>query len=361
MKPRLLLPLLLLSVLPVFGDELFYRSNGIGMLLERIEPYRRDESRLVVGVLATIRSEVRRLYDKGREKRRWEISWTGDGRQKVERELADGVLAARRIYDAGGDLLQEEQYDAGVLAQKSVFTYSGGRLSRLRVLAPDGKVVSVYQYLYATSGTLREVRRTGAGGDARLSAYVVGPAGVSNERTTAGDALFIARYDTLGRVASRETQKGDETVSREDFTFRPNSDHLLSSLKKLPAEGKLIDRRFDEAGRPVSETTRAGGTVVEEIAYARDAQGGMTGKIRRTAAGRETWKYTLGADGKASREEYFRRGSLEKVTAYGEGKLRTDELYRDGELFLKVFFDADTRLREEVYEGGKLLRERKYP
>ena len=361
MKPRLLLPLLLLSVFPVFGKELFYRSNRIGMLLERIEPYRRDESQWVVGILGATRSEVRRLYDKGREERRWEISWTAAGTQKVERELADGVLAARRVYDAGGDLLQEEKYEAGVLAEKSVFTYAGSRLSRLRVLAPDGEVISVEQYLYATSGTLREVRRTGAGGDARLSAYVVGPAGFSNERTTAGDALFIARYDTRGRVASRETRRGDETVSREDFTFRPDSEYLLSSLKKLPAEGKLIDGRYDEAGRPVSETTRAGGTVVEEISYARDAQGGLTGKTRRTAAGLETWRYTLGADGKASREEYFRRGSLEKIMVHGEGKLRTEELYRDGELFLKVFFDADTRLREEVYEGGKLLRERKYP
>ena len=360
MKPRLFLPLLLLSVFPVFGNELFYRSNGIGMLLERIEPYRRDESQWVVGILAKGRSEVRRLYDKGREERRWEISWTGNGTQKVERELANGVLAVRRVYDAGGDLLQEEQYEAGVMAEKSVFTYAGSRLSRLRILAPDGKVISMEQYLYATSGTLREVRRMGANGDARLSAYVVGPAGVSNERTTAGDELFIARYDTRGRVASRETQRGDQTVSREDFTFRPDSDHLLSSLKKLPAEGRLIDRRYDEAGKLVSETTRAGGTVVEEIAYARDADGRMTGKTRRTAEGRETWKYTLGADGEAAREEYFRRGSLEKITIYGEGKLRTEELYRDEELFLRVFFDAGTRLREEVYEGEKLLRERKY-
>ena len=361
MKLPLLLALLFLSVLPVFSDELFYRSNVMGMPLERIEPYRRDESQWVVGVRATGRNEVRRLYDKGREERRWEISWTGDGTQKVERELADGVLAARRIYDTGGDLLQEEQYDAGVLAQKSVFTYAGSRLFRSRVLAPDGKVLSVDQYLYATSGTLREVRRTGAGGDARFSAYVVGPSGFSNERTTAGDSLFIARFDTRGRVTSRETQRGAETISREDFIFRPDSDHLLSSLMKLPAEGKLIDRRYDEAGRSVSETTRAGGSVVEEITYARDAQGRMTGKTRRTAAGRETWRYTFGSDGKAARDEYFRRGSLEKITIYGEAKLRTEELYREEELFLKVFFDADIRLREEVYEGKKLLRERKYP
>jgi hypothetical protein len=49
-----------------------------------------------------------------------------------------------------------------------------------------------------------------------------------------------------------------------------------------------------------------------------------------------------------------------KVTVHGEGKLRTEELYRDGELFLKVFYDGDTRLREEVYSNGGLQRERSY-
>ena len=41
--------------------------------------------------------------------------------------------------------------------------------------------------------------------------------------------------------------------------------------------------------------------------------------------------------------------------------LRTEELYRDGELFLKVFFDGDTRLREEVWFNGRMERERSYP
>ena len=36
------------------------------------------------------------------------------------------------------------------------------------------------------------------------------------------------------------------------------------------------------------------------------------------------------------------------------------ELFRDGEVFLKVFYDGDTRLREEVWSDGSMLRERSY-
>ena len=73
----------------------------------------------------------------------------------------------------------------------------------------------------------------------------------------------------------------------------------------------------------------------------------------------ELWKYSVDDKGKVSREEYFLLGSLQKVTLYGEGKLRTEEIYKDEDLYLKVYFDGDTRVKEEVYSGGKLLRERK--
>jgi len=47
MKPRLLI-LFLLAALPVFGQQIFYRSNESGMKLERIEPYQRGESAWVL-------------------------------------------------------------------------------------------------------------------------------------------------------------------------------------------------------------------------------------------------------------------------------------------------------------------------
>ena len=101
--------------------------------------------------------------------------------------------------------------------------------------------------------------------------------------------------------------------------------------------------------------------MVGETTYTRDDKGRVTARARRSPHGLEEWKYTLDAAGKATREEYFRRGTLEKVTVYGEDNLRTEELYKDGELFLKVYFDGDRRLREEVYADGKLVRERSFP
>jgi antitoxin component YwqK of YwqJK toxin-antitoxin module len=359
MKRLLLVLLLFPNFLPGFGETLLYKSNEFGMILQPIAPYRRDESRWILEVTPTGKDEVRRLYDHGKEARRWEFAWIESGTRKVERELAAGVLYARRLYDAAGALLQEDRYDNGSLRQKTLLTYVGGRLTRVRVLAADGSVSYAQQYVYGTNGTLREVKLTGTEGDERTSSFVFGPAGVSEERTSSTDTLFISRYDAKGRLTSREKRKDDQTLSREDFSYRPETDALLKSTERQPPEGRTIERLYDAAGKLASEATTVSGAAVEENSYTRNDHGGLTARSRRSSRGIELWKYALDDKGKVSREEYFLRGSLQKVTVYGQGKLRTEEIYKDEELYLKVYFDGDARLKEEVYSGGKVLRERK--
>jgi hypothetical protein len=358
---RLLLAFFLLPwALPGFADTLLYRSNESGMLLQPIERYRRDESRWTLEVTASGKDEVRRLLDHGKETRRWEVSWTGDGTRKVERELAAGVLSARRLYDGAGTLLQEEQYEGGALMQKTILSYAGGRLARQRVQAANGSLIYAEQYVYGTKGTLREVRRTGTESDVRTSSYVFGPAGLSEERTSSKDTLFISRYDARGRLASRERRKGEQTLSREDFSYQPDKDVPLKSTETLPVEGRTVERHYDAAGALASESSSVSGAAAEESTYTRNDKGALIARSRRSPRGMEVWKYSLDEKGKVNREEYFLLGSLQKVTDYGEGKLRTEEIYKDEELYLKVYFDGDTRVKEEVYSGGKVLRERKF-
>ena len=361
MRALSLIFLLLAYPLPAFSDTLLFRSDDVGMTLQPIAPYLRDSTRWILAVQRNGDNEVRRLFDNGKEVRRWETTWSEKKSRREEREYSLGLLSARRIFDASGNMMQEDSYDAGKLTQKSLFTYSGDRLSRMRSLAPDGKVISTEQYLYATNGALREVRRTGANGDDRFSSYVSGPTGVSEERNTVGDVLSILRYDTQGRLVSREQRRGDDMLVREDFIYRSESQFLLSSREKAPAQGRVIERRYDESGRLVSETTTEKGAVIVEVTLTRDEKRQVIEKGRRSATGLETWKYSLDGQGKVTREEYFRLGSLQKVTVYGQGNLRTEEYYKDEELVLKAYFDGDTRLREEVYTGGTLVRERKYP
>jgi antitoxin component YwqK of YwqJK toxin-antitoxin module len=149
-------------------------------------------------------------------------------------------------------------------------------------------------------------------------------------------------------------------VSIQDFSFRPDSGVLLSSIERYPDEGKQTERSYDEKGLLAAEVTTAAGKVLDTIAYVRNDKGWMTTKTRRGPLGLEVWRYSLDDSGKVMREAYSVGGSLARMTVYGEGKLRTEELYKEGEVFLKIFYDGDTRLREEVFVDGVIVQERRY-
>jgi antitoxin component YwqK of YwqJK toxin-antitoxin module len=344
-----------------FAEELLYTSNDFGMLLSRIPPFLERDSRWVVKIRRDGSDEDRRLFDNGKEVRRWHVSWNRDKTEKVERETAGGKIAARRVFDASGSLLQEEEYVNGVLSKKTLCSYANGRLTRKRVLDHDGKAISTDVYLYAVTGGLREVRRTAGRDTTAFASVVSGPAGLSEDRSSMGGALFVERYGPDGRMVSRERRVDGKTVFVEDFAHDGGSGVLASSRESRPDEKTLIERRYDDAGRLAQEITTVNGEVTRTDIYERDAKGREISKLRRSSTGLETWKTAYTEAGDVSREEYSKRGILVKAIIHGERKLRTEELYKDGELFLKIFYDGDTRLREEVWVGGTLQRERSYP
>jgi len=358
MKPALL-ALLFFCTIRSFGEEIFYTSNASGMLLQRVSAYRRDETEWIVSVNKSAAAETRRLLDNGVESRRWETTWSST--QKVERELVGDVLQYRRVYDAGGALLQEEQYKSGELSQKSIFTYSAGRLMRMRAVDGAGAQIYAEEYLYATNGSLRQVVRTGSPGEVTSSSFVAGPAGLSEERVHGVDANYVVRYDVQGRVEDREERRGTALVSREDFTYQGDGDALAHSTLSLPADSTVVERTYDDGGLLATETTTTKGAVVLQDTYTRDEKGQVTVKVRRGPLGIESWKYTRDDAGVVKREQYSLRGSIVKVTLYGEKSQRVEELYANGEVVLKVYYDGDTRLKEQVYKGGVLLRERTFP
>jgi antitoxin component YwqK of YwqJK toxin-antitoxin module len=352
----------LLAALPLAAAATIYKSNDFGMQLEPIQTWQRDSLRWVLEVAPRANGEVRRLFRDGKEVRRWEISRAADGRRE-ERDFIDDTLAARRLYSPGGDLMEEDRYTKGKLTQKSLYTYSASRVTRVRVLSADGALLYKKDYFYTSRGSLREVRETGGkeGGETtRDSAFIGGRSGPSEEWNRNGDDLFISRFDDRGRTVETEHHTGKELVSREDFTYQKDSNNLLSSVEKLPAEGKTVARTYDSAGRVQTESVAVGGKVTEETSYTRDDKGRVLRKLQRSANGLAEWRFTLDQDGKTTREEYYLRGALEKVTLYGSDDARTEQLYQGGVLFMKVYYEGGRRTREEVYADGKVVKERKY-
>jgi hypothetical protein len=341
------------------AEELLYRSNALGLLLGRIASWQRADTEWVVQVEAAGKGEVRRLFDKGVETRRWESVPTAGGRK--EKELLGDWLVALRVFDAAGNLLREDQFDGGSITQSRVLVYSGSRLARVKQLDPSGAVVYTDEYLYAVNGGLREVRRSDAASAPQVSSFVAGPAGISEERAVSGDASFVYRFDPAGRITTRVQSRSGTMVSRQDFVYRAGAGLLSSSSERFPAQDRVVDRLYDEAGLLSSEVTHVSGSVTETNTFARDGKGRLIRTTRRGPNGLEQWKYGYGDSGNLATEEYVLRGTLQKVTEYGADRQRTEALYKDGEVFLKTWYNGDVRVKEQVYADGQVIRVRTYP
>jgi antitoxin component YwqK of YwqJK toxin-antitoxin module len=359
-RATILLLIALAAVTRVDADRALFSSNALGMPLQKIAPFRRDEFPYVLEIETGVAREVRRLYQDGKETHRWESSFTPEGVKKEEREIEGGVLTARRLYGATGDIQSEETYAEGKLAGKSLFEYAGGRLSTVKVLAADGALLSTESYLTSSKGFLRQVRRQNSDGSSSASAYVAGSEGVSEERDRVGEITYVTRFDKKGRMVNEDQLKDEDLVSRVQFVYRADSRVLLSSTEQRPSEKSLIERSYDEKGLLVNEKHSIGGAPTEEIDNVWDSEGHNTAKRRRSAAGIEEWVSTYGTTGELSEERYFLRGSHVKTVVYTAKDERYEELYQDGVMFLRIYYTGDKKTKEEVYQGGKLLRERSF-
>lgn len=359
---RLLLALAFaLAVWSAAAQEQYYRSDEMGMMLAPIPAALKDDSRFVVRVTRSAVSEDKRLYDNGKEIHRWQTSWNADHSQRVEQESQGGSLVARRVFDAAGSLVSEDTYAAGVVSSRTVYSYVAGRLVTRRQLDADGKETARDTYVYADNGSLREVRRSAPGGAAEVASMVSGPSGLAEQRSASESLVSAERYDVDGRLIQRQRKRADGSTTVEEFSYDPKSGKLASS-REQGSDGLVIERRYDASGLLAQETATTKGRLSSTTLYQRDDKGRVITRTTRSAAGIETWHDSYTDSGALEREEYFKRGVRVKVTLYGENHARTEELYRgDGELFLKVFWDGDTRRREEVYANGELVHTRDFP
>lgn len=366
-----LLALAALAAGRVSAEVRWFRSNEMGMAIEPIPGFRTDEFAWVLSVEQRTDGggggvETRRLLGGGTEQQRWTIARSADGRTE-EREERGGVTTARRLTGAEGELLQEERFEDGRPAGRSVYEYASGRLVRVREFAADGTLSSTLEYATAPSGRLREVRWTAADGSLRSEGQsaggtgsMAGGAAVAEERTRDGDGWRTTRYDEAGRVAVREQGDASGLVSRQRLAYTGDSRTPDTSTTEWPAGDKVVEASYDAAGRQVAETTTVAGAVTERIRWTRDDAGRVLVRHRTGTGGTEEVRTTWAADGTLEREEYFARGARVKNVITAGADERVEELFDEGELFLRVHYRGGERVREEVILDGVVVRERTY-
>ena len=162
----------------------YYVSNELGMALEQIGWYRREEFPYILVVEVKGQRQIRTLFHQGEEQRRWET----DGQE--ERVYLGSELGELRRYDGSGRLEEEQRFEEGELSERTVYYYSRGQLERTETFGADGELLFEDLYRLSPDGRLRRVsRENGEEENRQQLALSGGNLGLSERLGAAGQSL----------------------------------------------------------------------------------------------------------------------------------------------------------------------------
>lgn len=170
---------------------------------------------------------------------------------------------------------------------------------------PSGRVIAIFADT-GSNTTLTLNQYDGAGNRVHGAMYQDGA--LSTEVETV--------FDEEGREISSETRIGDETSTRSERTYEPQSDGTTrAAVTVYDEDGAVIEQDthiLDDKNRVIhSEISFQGYSAVAEYAYD-DKDRLIHSVVERDGERRETaWQYTDSADGTACSYAYYQNGVLQ--------------------------------------------------
>jgi antitoxin component YwqK of YwqJK toxin-antitoxin module len=312
--------ILVLLMLLFAGDRLcaevsVYRSNSLGIELERSPSDRLAGSGYELRVETAGGTESARLYLDGEEVERWE-----------------------RMLSPEGRLLEQEHYAS----------------------TDDGDVMLYReQYAYSPAGRLRETTRIYPEGTVHITSYGFADSRLAEERILQGRELFVTRYNERGKLLEWAYYVSGELAQKKVWEYNGSGDVPRSLMLVDLSEDVTTYTRFDEEGRTAEEEKT--GSITEKTIYQRNRDGQLTAKIKMGDRGREEWRYRYDENGEVEREDYYLKGALERSRVYAASDTWYEEIYRSGEVFLRISYQEGQKVKEEFISEGEVVRERRYP
>ena len=356
----------LLAATPLAALE-YYRADRFGTPLQLLAGAPESGAGFVLAVDTTAEAEAaglvarRRLLSDGATVREWRRTATGGG--SLERELEAGRVVAERRYDVAGLLLEERHFAAtGELRRRDVLVYRGSTLHQVERYAATGALLATDRYDLSAAGRLRRFTRvpapgaSGGGAPAALS-LMFRRGGLIEERHGAGDAELIVR-SAGGTGYARQQWDGERLLAEQRFPRAAAGESAPETSIDRRAETRT-ETTYDAAGRPSVVrvyAAGAGGPLLEERSYRYHAAGSLESLEVAGERGIETFRYGYDAGGRRVREEYRRRGRVQRVTTFPTPAEQVDEVYRADGTVWRVFRRDQVRVREELLRDGAVIR-----
>ena len=328
------------------GEIRLFRSNAMGMTIEEISLYRKEEYPHVLSVYREEEKEIRRLYEEGRLLTQWERIYQGE--RLIQEQEKTGETIIQRRYNRG--LLTEEKL-IKPQEPEELRKYLYGKKETLREISLFRDNVLVHKDVYLTDnrGRLLGVRRFEGEGPPRLNLYGQPSSELSREWHEF-DGLSEFFQFRKGSLQMREVWKEGRLIEKEDWT---DTEEGRMSRLNLPEEEREIIQYFDKEGVLISQEEKgAKETVKEQNVY---VDGLLAEKVRRRSGERIKYSYKYDEDERLAMEEVEKNGLLVQRITFEDGGRERRETYRRGRLLVTVIYENDVPV-ETIYHGEETRR-----
>jgi len=358
---------------PLTHSAELYRSNAVGIQGTRIDPddagqQDPDQTEYILEITFANGTEIRRLLNAGEEVQRVEV--VRDGTTTTEAVFQDDLLESRAVRRDDGVLLNETRYSGGTLTERWEYHYDGSLLSSREVFDSADELLYRESYSYWRDDTLRsmvkedqsEIRTEYRYNDGRLEEEWVSRPGESER----------FEFDGAGRLVIRELFAGDELAEQEVRIYWGTESGSLLKLVVVSSGDEITRRGYDERGRLTSERREESGDLISELVRTFGEEHLLL-EVETDDGGTRRWEYEYTDEGDDERVTYYEDGQLVEVRhlVIGPDDGRDDgreglqanrmtELFNRGEPVLRIYYDGQLRLREEVIRNGEVIRTREF-
>lgn len=345
MKPLLFLSIFFLcSAFPGPAENLFFRSNELGMTIEKIDKYRRNDFPYVVEIQEQAEVLVKILYKDGEDIKRWRIIRKDDGRR--EYTYTGEELESVVDYYPDGRVAEIAYYEKNGLVEHHIYKYLEGELRYVLVENEEGKELYRNVYKRDSSGRLIKVIREFTDKNDFVSLYTFGSSGVAGEWHGTADEGHMFRFRDAERPLSKEEWEGLELAQEEEFQYQEES--LTMSVYKNYKTGVIERTWYNEEGRKKRVLKKEGSSFVEEQLFEYNEKGEPAVRYKRTPEKREKWEFMYDENGERIAELYYKKNRLISKKEFVSEDETYEYLYRNGEPFIKIHYKNEQKVGEEL-------------
>lgn len=328
----------------LFSEELIFRSNSIGMALEKITEFQTDNFEYILYVPADVpegRFE-KALYKNGSKYKRWVEEEADDGGKRT-RFYEKGSITEETFYSMDGKIERIITYDDdSAVEEEQIYNYKNDELQYVDVVNGDG--IELYRVLYKKGkfGRLRETERRYPE-ESMQSHYIFGPNEVAEEWHGRGEKTDHFRFGNEHQLKVQEYWRGEALVNFTEYLYDAETVNYSVSVDYL--SNIVTEKWYDSDGLEVRSLSEREGVLVSESEFTYDGEGNVIEKKVWSPGLLERWEYGYKGD-ELQEESYYKNGTLTSNITYVNDDEYHEVLYRRGRAFIKLVFVNDVKVEE---------------